>query len=123
MEQLAGRKLTTIKSIVNYGKTLLKKGISKVIITLGKKGLVYVSNDCIIQIPAIPAPVINTVGAGDSFVAGFVMMRDQKRPIRDCLMFATAVATASVTEQTTVLSNRSKIETYQEQITLKYLSI
>lgn len=123
MEQLAGRSLPTLENIIEYGKILLNKGIKEVIITLGKDGLLYVSAKSVIQVPPLAVNVINTVGAGDSFVAGFVAMRDQGEPIDVCLSYATAVATASVTQPTTVLTDTSKIKTYQDLVTLQYHSI
>lgn len=123
LEQLAGQSLTTTKDIIKYAKTLLHKGVKEVIITMGDKGLLYISNNFIIQVQPIIVPVINTVGAGDSFVAGFVAMRDKKQSIQDCLSFATAVATASVMEQTTVLTDTSKIHTFQEAVIQQFLSI
>jgi 1-phosphofructokinase len=123
LEQLSGHDLPSVKSIIKYGKSLINKGIKEVIITLGKDGSLYLSNDFIIQIPPLEVPVINTVGAGDSFVAGFVAMRDQNQSVENCLTYATAVATASVTEPTTVLTDSSQIMTYQEAVILNPLKI
>lgn len=44
----------------------------KVLVTLGKDGVQYASHETLIHIPAQTIDVIDTTGAGDSFIAGFV---------------------------------------------------
>lgn len=43
-----------------------------VLITAGEKGCSYFLSDNVGQIPAFAVPVVDTTGAGDSFVAGFI---------------------------------------------------
>jgi ribokinase len=44
-----------------------------VVITLGARGAIAVSGDRVVQQPSWPVNVVDTVGAGDAFVGGFVV--------------------------------------------------
>jgi ribokinase len=50
---------------------IVKQNQGKVIITLGKKGVMYLNGNVPKIIPAQKINVVDTTGAGDSFVAGF----------------------------------------------------
>ncbi|UXT43569.1 ribokinase [Agrobacterium leguminum] len=49
------------------GAFLLRAGVGLVIITLGGQGCVLVSADSALDVPAAPAAIIDTTGAGDCF--------------------------------------------------------
>ncbi len=60
-------------SLFDYGKALIKlrdQGISLPVITLGKDGCIAALEDGVYKFFAPPINVLNTVGSGDSFVAG-----------------------------------------------------
>ncbi|PZX51008.1 carbohydrate kinase family protein [Algoriphagus chordae] len=47
-------------------------GIKEVIVSKGSKGAIYAYEDVIYHYPTIPITVKDTVGSGDSFLAGFI---------------------------------------------------
>ncbi|MCZ7482656.1 ribokinase [Rhizobium rhizogenes] len=49
------------------GAFLLRAGVGLVIVTLGGQGCVLVSNDGATEVPAAPAAIVDTTGAGDCF--------------------------------------------------------
>ncbi|MCZ7464746.1 ribokinase [Rhizobium rhizogenes] len=49
------------------GAFLLRAGVGLVIVTLGGQGCVLVSNDGVTEVPAAPAAIVDTTGAGDCF--------------------------------------------------------
>ncbi len=55
------------KDMVRY---FLDEGVENVFITLGKEGVIYGNADGIDYQPPVPAKVLNTIGAGDAFLAG-----------------------------------------------------
>jgi fructokinase len=60
-----------------------------VIVTRGIHGCLIVErNGEGIEIPACPARVVDTVGAGDAFTAAMVVMHLEGRPLRECARFA-----------------------------------
>ncbi len=52
---------------------LVKSHRGRLLITLGSKGVMLYSNDNVITVPAKKVDVVDSTGAGDSFVAGFVV--------------------------------------------------
>jgi len=67
------REITTREEMIFYGKELQNRGARNVLISAGKDGAVLIAEDG--QVYEMEAPqgvVINSVGAGDSMVAGFL---------------------------------------------------
>ena len=61
------------KDVIPYGKKLQEKGARNVLISLGGEGAVLIAeNGQVLEMAAPKGRVINSVGAGDSMVAGFM---------------------------------------------------
>ncbi len=73
MEEIVGRELYTKDEIVDAAKDLKDKGARNVLVSLGKDGAVLIDeNDCVYIESAVGGNAVNTVGAGDSMIAGFI---------------------------------------------------
>jgi len=72
LESLLKVKINSEKELFVAAKKLLNKGAQNVMVSLGKKGGIFVNNKLELKAKAINGKVINTVGAGDSSVAGFI---------------------------------------------------
>lgn len=67
------REITTQEEIIFYGKELQNRGAKNVLISAGGDGAVLIAEDGeIYEMKAPKGTVINSVGAGDSMVAGFI---------------------------------------------------
>jgi fructokinase len=51
---------------------LLERGPSAVVVTRGEQGAVWLSRSGRVEVSAIPVPVVDTIGAGDTFSAALV---------------------------------------------------
>lgn len=68
-----GVTLKTREEVVPYAKKLQEQGARNVIISMAGEGAVFVSEDGEVAMSEAPkGTVVNSVGAGDSMVAGFV---------------------------------------------------
>ena len=76
---------------------LKAKGLKRAIVTLGKEGALLLEED-VKHIVAPSVPVIDTVGAGDAFNAGFVYGLLQQYDLYKAISFATIVASISTTK-------------------------
>ncbi len=71
--EMLGTKTETTEEIIEGAKKLREMGARNVIISRGKDGAVMVTEDDeVIVMDPLPGKPVNTVGAGDSMVAGFV---------------------------------------------------
>lgn len=91
-----GVEITDKNLATEYAKRLIELGAQNVIVSMGADGAVFVNSakeSC--YVPAIKGEVVNSVGAGDSMVAGFVYGRSQKKTDAGCLKLAVACGCAS----------------------------
>ena len=66
-------KITSEEEIVYYANELQKKGARNVLVSMAKDGaLLLDENGTVSRISAAKGTVVNSVGAGDSMVAGFL---------------------------------------------------
>jgi len=67
------RKLTHTENILKAIHILKSRGVKEVIVKLGKQGAVYEGKGKLVAFPATPVEQrIDTTGAGDCFIAGFL---------------------------------------------------
>lgn len=66
-------KITTKEEVLPYAKELQKRGAKNVLVSMGGKGAVLLNETGAVHMSEAPkGKVVNTVGAGDSMVAGFL---------------------------------------------------
>ena len=110
-EQLAGRTLDTRKDTADFAQSLLERGVAKtVIIARGADGSVLVDGSQRLFAKAAKVAVKSTVGAGDSFVGGYVLSRARNRGPAEALALATAAACAAVMTDATQLCHLEDVE-------------
>ncbi|WOO86462.1 PfkB family carbohydrate kinase [Mollicutes bacterium LVI A0039] len=74
----------------------LTASVNKVIVSHGSKGFTYYDDKCSIHEEPIKGEPINSVGAGDSLVAGFIYAIVNNLPLADSLLVAKYCASATV---------------------------
>jgi len=94
-QQLTGEK--DIKSIIHKMKTTYPN--AGIIMTLGKKGVIYTKADVWIEQPAFEVDVVDTTGAGDTFIGYFVANLSQEKTIESALKIASRAASITVTRK------------------------
>ena len=78
--------------IKSYLADKISKGMKVCVATLGHEGSISFDGDKFEYGAVFPAKVVNTVGAGDSFIAGFLYGIMTGLPIKDCLSKGAMVA-------------------------------
>jgi len=73
-----------------------KLGVKNVVIKLGGDGVYSRTQSGCITLPAYKVDVVDTTGAGDNFVAGFISGLLRGLPHKKCLQFAGAAAALSI---------------------------
>lgn len=69
---LVGRELLSIGDVLEAGHELIDAGLDYVLASLGADGAVAMSARDVLWGRAVPSRVVNTTGAGDAFIAGFL---------------------------------------------------
>ena len=65
-------KIDSDEKIVKYARKLIDQGSENVIVSLGKDGSIFVDNSVTYKAKPIEGKLINSVGSGDSMVAGYI---------------------------------------------------
>ena len=90
-------RLTSEKDASRSAELFLEHGASCVIIKRGAKGCLIKTSEKEITVPAYEdAKAVDTTGAGDSFVAGFIRGLKNGMPLEECARFGCAVASCTV---------------------------
>lgn len=110
---------TTINSdeeVVKYGKEILARGAQSVIISLGGAGAIYIDKSQSLKATVPNGNVINTVGSGDSTVAGMVAGLNQGLAIESA--FKQAVSAGTATAFTEDLAQQQAILDIKQQVVI-----
>ncbi|MGN0456106.1 MAG: 1-phosphofructokinase [Acutalibacteraceae bacterium] len=70
--EIFGRTLETDEEIIEYAQRLREMGAENVLVSMGGAGAILVTADGFFKRGVAKGRVVNTVGAGDSMVAGFL---------------------------------------------------
>lgn len=112
-----GVQITSIEEAIPYGRKLRDLGAQNVIISLADKGAVFLSSQGDFVGNAPKGEVKNSVGAGDSVVAGFLSTYVSTNSLKDA--FHTGIAAGSASAFSTGFCTKEDIETLKKQITVR----
>lgn len=87
------------KDYINIAKFFDERGVPETIITLGKRGSVYINRGQITFIPAHSVNTVDTTAAGDSFIGGLCSSLAAGKSMIDAMKFSTAVSAITVTRR------------------------
>ena len=90
--EIFGCDISSFEEAIYYGKKLCDMGAENVIVSMGKMGAVFVNNSVEYIVKAESVKVKNTVGAGDTMVAGFLHRFINGNSFRECFEFASRLA-------------------------------
>ena len=106
--------------VVPYAKKLQEMGAVNVLVSMGEKGGGLVSDDGrVIATKATATVVKNSVGAGDSSVAGFIAGWLEKKNYD--YAFSMAMATGGASAASEYLATKPEVEASLKRVDLKYL--
>ncbi|MGL5429024.1 MAG: 1-phosphofructokinase [Cetobacterium sp.] len=74
----------TTDELIEAGKKLQKLGAQNVLISLGSKGSIFISEDEILTSGVPNGKLISSNGSGDSMIAGFIYGFNQNLPLNEC---------------------------------------
>lgn len=112
-EGLAGRPLPLRSDSAGFAAGLVRDGAARsVIVARGADGSVIAGPDGAWHAEATPVQVVSAVGAGDSFVAGFVLASARGWRVEEALALGAAAASAAVMTPATELCHADDVERF-----------
>ena len=105
--------LTRAEDVLKGIHILKSRGVKEVIVKLGKQGAGYEDKGKLITFPAIPVEQrVDTTGAGDCFIAGFLYGMLQQEDIVQAIRIANLTASYSIQKKGAAISfpNKSDID-------------
>lgn len=102
-----GVKFTGIDDIVKYGRKLLDLGAQNVLISMAGDGGLMITKDKVYRSYAPKGTVINSVGAGDSMIGGFVGTLARTKDALEAFRYGLACGSATAFSED--LADRVKI--------------
>lgn len=115
LSEIVGRTLTTPDEIADAARALQQKGARNVLVSMAGDGALLLTEMGEVHRIGVPkGKVVNSVGAGDSMVAGFVAGWMQTKDYAYALRLGTACGSA--TAFSLGLATREKIETLLNEI-------
>jgi ribokinase len=94
---------------------LLRLGVENVVLTRGDKGVIWGCSAGLVEVPAVPVPVVDTVGAGDAFNAGFAVGLSEKKSTLEAIALGVTAASLSTQRRETIASY-----SYRSEVDLSY---
>lgn len=96
LEEIFGLELKTNDEIIIYAKKLQKMGAVNVLVSMAENGSILIDENGNIHIMNVPeGKTVNTLGAGDSMVAGFISGYLEKYDYKYALELGTAAGSAT----------------------------
>ncbi len=109
-ELLTGIPVHTIEEARKCAASLLSKGLSRVVITLGERGSLLATSVAQEAIPAFKVTPVDTTGAGDAFIGSFAVFLAEGLSDKEALTRASLYAGLSTTRVGTQKSFPSREE-------------
>ncbi len=112
MQLITEMPVETLTQIELAARTLLVQGVKTVVVTLGAKGALAVTQAGARYVPAYKVEVVDTTGAGDAFNAALAAALAESQPLVDAVAFANAAAALQVTKNgaTPAMPRRAEVE-------------
>ena len=108
LEEMVGTPLKSLPDILGAAKDIFDAGIENVLVSLGGNGALAVTGEGVFRAYPLNVLVESTVGAGDSFLLGYIHGMLSGVDVAQSLKFATSFSAAKIQCEGTVLPTFSE---------------
>jgi 6-phosphofructokinase 2 len=122
LSRLVGKVIeeTDIATILSSAEKIKKDfGIKEVIVSIGSEGAILYADDGIWRVKVPRLPVVSAVGAGDAFLAAYVMKITEGAFYDEALRWAGAAGAATVLTPGTQLCRKKDVEALLSKVEVK----
>ena len=101
IRMLTGKRCDHLEDMLNAAREIHEKGVEVVAVSLGGDGSFVVSNEGSFRAKVPKIDAVNTVGCGDSMIAGFALGFSEGLSIEETLRKASAISAAAALREET----------------------
>lgn len=101
-ELLSGVSISTDADVEKAAQVLLEKGVQRVFISMGAKGMYAASAEEKLWLPNLPGKMVNTTGCGDAFMAALVWAYMEDMDLRESALAGLAAGAIAMESQETI---------------------
>jgi len=115
---LTGLDVSDLSSAERAAKEFLSHGVRQVVVTLGERGALLVTQGQVTHVPARKVKAVDTTAAGDAFIGGLAVALVQGFSRLEAVRYATVAGTLAVTKfgaQTSLPSAEEVDQFYQRK--------
>lgn len=116
---ILGRPLFTDKDAMDAAHVFFQRGIEIVVISQGKKGAIFATKDICLKGYSQDITEVNSVGSGDSLVAGICTGLLQGQTYEESFRLGLAAGTANAANLTISNSTKKEVISYMNGITIE----
>ncbi|MFC3041656.1 1-phosphofructokinase [Virgibacillus xinjiangensis] len=117
--ELFHTKISNKEEAIHYAKKLVEDGTTYVMVSMGGEGAILVDRETTWTAASPEGTAVNTVGAGDSMVAGFLSSYQKNMDAEEAFRFA--IACGSATAFQTDLCRKEDAEELLDRVSVKIL--
>ncbi|MDF2613150.1 MAG: 1-phosphofructokinase [Clostridia bacterium] len=121
LKAITNKELDGIEEVILAAKELKKNGIEIVAISLGKEGVIVVCDEGVYHGMPPKIEAVNTVGCGDSMIAGFAAGLSRGYSMADTIKTAVAVSAANALTNDTGYFKETDYNELLNRVTIKKL--
>ena len=101
IRMLTGKRCDDSSEIIEAARAIHERGVKIVAVSLGADGSLAVGDDGIFRARVPKIDAVNTVGCGDSMIAGFALGLSKGLPLEETLRLASAISAAAAMREET----------------------
>ncbi len=99
-------------------RQLQARGVKTIIVTMGEKGALILTDGEVMPVPGLPVDVVDTTGAGDAFNAGLAVALGEGKSLVEAVQFANCAGALACTKLGVIpsLAHRPAVEAASQRV-------
>lgn len=114
LEQIFAATIQDMSALIHYGRSLVEEGAQYCMVSRGKEGSLLFHEDHVYTSNVPEGVLVNSVGSGDSMVAGFIRSYIQSQSLEE--MYHLAVSCGSATAFSPHLASLEHVQKVQQRV-------